>query len=88
MNPFGPTLDDVQLVDLTPVVAEAIRPDLYFGIQLPGKVGSTNRIDYRLDLTRDWEPFTNVVLSSSPFLWVDPVPAGHVQRFYRAIELK
>ncbi len=88
MNFLGPTLDDVQLVDITSSGEEALKPDLYLGVQLVGKVGGAYRVEFREDMNQEWKPLTNVVLSCSPMLWVDPIPARNTQRLYRTVELK
>jgi choice-of-anchor C domain-containing protein len=87
-NFLGPTLDDVQLADITPSGEEGLRPDLYLGVQLTGKVGGAYRVEFREDMVQEWKPLTNVVLTASPMLWVDPIPARNTQRLYRTVELK
>jgi hypothetical protein len=39
-------------------------------------------------MVQEWKPLTNVVLTASPMLWVDPIPARNTQRLYRTVELK
>lgn len=87
-NPFGPTLDGVKLVDLTPVADDGFHADIYLGVQLTGNEGATYRVETRRDEIQKWQALTNVVLSSPRMLWIDPIPAHDTQRFYRAVEVR
>lgn len=59
---------------------------MYAGLTIVGQVGGTYQIDYRNDLnSTNWFNLTNVVLPSSPYLFIDPASPQHAQRFYRAM---
>jgi N-acetylneuraminic acid mutarotase len=62
--------------------------NLYAGLTISGSVGATNRIDYRTDLSgKNWTALTNVVLPTSPYLFIDATTAATARRFYRAVLL-
>jgi hypothetical protein len=56
-------------------------------LEIAGPVGSQYRIDCTTNLGNpaDWATCTNLVLSSSPCLWIDQDSLNHPHRFYRAI---
>lgn len=59
----------------------------YPGLSLVGLVGTTNRIDFKTDLSAtNWNVLTNLILPSSPYLFIDPTPATTGKRFYRVVE--
>ena len=62
--------------------------NLYAGLTITGSVGATNRIDFRTDLSgTNWTALTNVVLPTSPYLFIDTTSAATARRFYRAVPL-
>lgn len=62
--------------------------DLYPGITIQGTVGSTNRIEFVSDVgATNWTVLTNLVLPSSPFLFIDAQVPLSIRRFYRTVEL-
>jgi len=61
---------------------------MYAGLTLGGPAGSQYRIEYNDDLsTANWVTLTNVTLTSTPSLFVDPNSPQHRARFYRAVPL-
>ncbi len=60
---------------------------LYAGLSVTGAVGSVYTIQYVTDLseTNNWLSLTNLVLPSSPYLFVDTTSPATFRRFYRAI---
>lgn len=62
--------------------------NMYAGLTLTGVVGSTNEIEYEYDLSQtNWTFLTNVVLTSSPYLFIDTNSTFFSHRFYQAIPL-
>jgi len=55
----------------------------YPGLQITGTVGRTYDIQSSADMTT-WNTTATVLLSSSPFLWIDSNPANG-KKFYRAV---
>jgi subtilisin-like proprotein convertase family protein len=55
----------------------------YFGIWLNGIVGRTYQIQCSSNMA-DWTAAASVVLSSSPYFWVDSSPMAG-SKFYRAV---
>jgi hypothetical protein len=57
------------------------------GISITGTVGQRYRIEYTEDLanTNSFQPLTNILLTVSPFLWVDTTATNSPRRFYRAV---
>lgn len=59
---------------------------LYAGLTLTGAVNSSVSVQAADVLTPDdWRTITNVVLPSSPYVWVDSLRPADGQRFYRAV---
>ena len=62
--------------------------NMFAGLTIVGQVGGTYQIDYRNDFnSTNWFNLTNVVLPSSPYLFIDTASPQHPQRFYRAVWL-
>jgi hypothetical protein len=61
---------------------------LYAGLTINGQVGGNYRIDYldALASTSIWQPLTNIVLPSSPYLFIDTRSVVQ-QRYYRSVLL-
>src|ERR1039458_8984354 len=57
----------------------------YPGLQITGVVGRTYQIESSLDTT-NWKTETTILLTSSPYLWIDPNSLGQ-KKFYRAFLL-
>jgi uncharacterized hydantoinase/oxoprolinase family protein len=61
--------------------------NMYAGLTICGPVGSTNEIDYCNDLAAsNWTALTTIVLSNSPFLYIDTNSTYFSHRFYRAVQ--
>jgi hypothetical protein len=59
---------------------------MYAGLTISAPVGSTNQIQYVTNLTNtSWTTLTNLVLPSSPYIFIDYSSPGQRQRFYRDI---
>jgi hypothetical protein len=68
------------------VVAPAnLQLNTYPGVQISGMIGRTYQIQSSPDMNV-WNPVTNVLLSSSPYLWIDQTPVSG-NKFYRAVLL-
>ena len=70
---------------------EALMPpmsiNMYAGLTLYGKVGSTYEIDYCSNLAAsNWTALTTVVLSNNPYLYIDTNSTYFSHRFYRAVQ--
>jgi len=60
--------------------------NMFAGLTIAGEVGGTYQIDYRNDLNNtNWFNITNLVLPSSPYLFIDTASPQHALRFYRAV---
>ena len=57
----------------------------YPGLRITGVVGRSYRIESSADTT-NWNTETTILLTSSPYLWIDPNPLGQ-KKFYRAFLL-
>lgn len=55
-------------------------------LDLFGTVGTPYRIEFKTNLNTNWTTLTNIVLSSSPFTFVDLGSRGQPYRFYRAVQ--
>jgi len=58
---------------------------MYAGINIAGGVGRTYNVDAQNDLNSTWLNLTNIVLPSSPFLFLDVDSPQYPRRFYRAV---
>jgi len=57
----------------------------YAGLQINGTVGRTYQVQTSANMT-NWSTAATVLLTASPYLWIDPNPtSGH--QFYRAVML-
>ena len=67
------------------VFAQSVVQHDYPGLTLTGGVGSNYTIQYvnALANSNDWQTLTNIVLPSSPFLFVDTSAPDVLQRYYR-----
>jgi hypothetical protein len=60
---------------------------MYAGLTIVGTVGSTNRIEYKDNLTTtNWNVLTSLVLPASPYLFIDTNSASPAKRFYRVLQ--
>lgn len=61
--------------------------ELYAGINLSGTIGATYQIQCTSDLSApdSWTTLTNIVLSRSPYFWIDLSSASKGRRFYRSV---
>jgi len=61
--------------------------NVYAGLTLMGMVGTTNRIDFKNDLAAaNWTVLTNLVLPSSPYLFIDINSPNSTKGFYRVVQ--
>jgi hypothetical protein len=81
----GAALDNVSL---TPIVSH-VSINLYAGVRLEGVAGQSYRIEYvdTLGSGNDWTALTNIVLPSTPYLFLDVGSTNAGRRFYRATHL-
>ena len=68
-----------------PVSGANLDLSIYPGLQITGVVGRSYRIESSLDMT-NWNTGTTILLTSSPYLWIDPNSLGQ-KKFYRAFLL-
>jgi hypothetical protein len=68
-----------------PVSGPSLVLNTYPGLQITGVVGRTYRIDSSKDL-KAWQVETTLLLTSSPYLWLDQTALGQ-RKFYRAFLL-
>jgi hypothetical protein len=61
--------------------------NMYAGLTIVGQVGRTYEIDYWNDLSNNSTVLTNIMLPSSPYLFVDTDSPKFPRRYYRAILL-
>lgn len=84
-------LDDVELLGqpsgpLQPNLAAAT----FAGVKIDGAVGASYRIEFRgaFDATNNWQKLADVVLPTSPYLFIDLTSPSASARFYRAVGLQ
>jgi hypothetical protein len=55
-----------------------------------GQVGQTYRVDYvtHLQANQQWQTLTNITLTTTPFLLLDPSGLGQPKRFYRVVPVE
>jgi sugar lactone lactonase YvrE len=63
----------------------ALSLNTFAGLQITGAVGRTYRIESSTTMS-NWVPEATILLSSSPYLWIDPNTVGP-KNFYRAFLL-
>ena len=86
----GSGYTSVPLVVISPPLAPSVeRIQMAPMLTIRGTVGSANQIQYRQDLgdTNTWLTLTNLVLSSSPTLFVDTSAPPAPRRFYQVVHL-
>ncbi len=60
--------------------------NMFAGLTIVGQLGGSYQIDYRSNLNiTNWINITNIVLPSSPYLFIDTASPQYPQRFYRAV---
>jgi hypothetical protein len=70
----------------TQVVSPAnLQLKTYPGLQITGMIGRTYQIQASPNMNA-WSPVTTLLLTSSPYLWIDQNPVGG-NKFYRAVML-
>ena len=85
---FQGSLRNVSLVATIPAPILAVQiSGGYASLTINGTPGFTYGIQCEDALTQsnNWQTPTNLTLSSSPYIWVDPRPVNGAQRFYRAV---
>jgi hypothetical protein len=88
---FVADADDHRIRTLTfnpasqPVSGTNLELKIYPGLRITGVVGRTYRIESSLNMT-NWTTETTILLTSSPYLWIDPISLGQ-KKFYRAFLL-
>jgi N-acetylneuraminic acid mutarotase len=61
--------------------------NMYAGLTLCGQIGNTYEIDYCNNLgASNWTALTTMVLSNSPYLYIDTNSTYFSQRFYRVVQ--
>jgi hypothetical protein len=81
------TVEEIQSIYNPPASCEAMLDlRLYAGITVSAPIGSTVRIDDREALSPPdaWQPLTNILIPSSPYLFFDASSSAAHRRFYRA----
>ena len=68
-----------------PVTGADLNLNTYPGLQITGVVGRTYRVESATDMST-WHAETTILLTSSPYLWIDPNALGQ-KKFYRAFLL-
>lgn len=68
-----------------PVSDSALSLRMFAGLRITGLVGRTYRIESSPAMS-DWTPEATVLLTSTPYLWIDPNAVG-TNKFYRAFLL-
>jgi hypothetical protein len=68
-----------------PVTGANLALNTYPGLQITGVVGRTYRVESSTDMST-WHAETTILLTSSPYLWIDPSPLGQ-KKYYRAFLL-
>jgi len=68
-----------------PVTGANLTLSTYPGLQITGVVGRTYRVESSNDMST-WRAETTILLTSSPYLWIDPNALGQ-KKFYRAFLL-
>ena len=65
-----------------PVLPANLKLNTYPGLEIVGTVGRTYQVQSSPDMT-NWAKRATLLLSTSPYLWIDPNPVGG-SKFYRA----
>jgi hypothetical protein len=80
-------LQSEPLTNAPSVTAPQLAAQMHAGITITGQVGRVYQIQQAATLKGPnvWQSVTNVLLTESPFLWLDPNPATTNQRTYRAV---
>jgi hypothetical protein len=68
-----------------PVADANLNLSTYPGLHITGVIGRTYRVESSADMST-WHPETTILLTSSPYLWIDPNALGQ-KRYYRALLL-
>jgi N-acetylneuraminic acid mutarotase len=76
----------VDSVTSAPATLSLLNLNMFAGLTIVGQVGGTYEIDFRNNLNNtNWFNITNVVLPSSPYLFIDTDSPQYPLRFYRAV---
>ena len=83
-NAFDTVVSDPAALGVTPV---CVAIELYAGLTLSeGTPGQRYAIQYVSNIRdTNWMTLTTVTQNVSGVFWLDPVPATHQRRFYRAV---
>jgi hypothetical protein len=69
----------------TGAVLSLLSLNMYAGLTIVGQAGATYEIDYKNSLNAsNWTTLTNLVLPTSPYLFIDTTSPSSASRFYRA----
>jgi hypothetical protein len=85
---YSADLDNVMLLGWpAPTPQPTLAADTYAGITINGAVGHSYRVEYRgaFDAADDWKKLADLILPSSPYLFLDVSSPYASQRFYRAV---
>ena len=83
----GFVLQSDYLTNSPPALAPSLAIRNYPGLTFTGTIGKTYSIEYTTDIkaTNSWQTLTNLLLLSSPSVWVDLEATNPARRFYRAV---
>ncbi|WCJ58297.1 hypothetical protein NXS98_11235 [Fontisphaera persica] len=84
------TLDNVRLYQEPPPPPAAVSVSMMPSLAINGRVGQTYRVDYvtNLQANHQWQTLTNITLTTTPFLLLDPSGLGQSKRFYRVVPVE
>lgn len=79
----------IRKISYSPVPSTGFSIQSYAGLSITGTIGRSFRVEFANSLSESSQWFTaaNILLNSSPFLWIDTDSVNHRKRFYRAVLL-
>ena len=77
-------------IETVPAEPASLTIGVYAGIEITGTIGAVYRAEYATELpTTNWTAITNIVLTSSPYLFFDTQSINTAEkRFYRAVAVE
>lgn len=81
-------LDDVELLGRpSGPLQPSLTASTFAGVTIHGAIGTSYRIESRsaLDAAATWQKLSDLVLPTSPYLFIDQTSPGTTNRFYRAV---